>query len=54
VTLADLEIMQLEVIMNGQGIYKQKWAFRDAINAATTKEELDAIEIVYVYSDFSK
>lgn len=54
VSLADLEIMQLEVIMNGQGIYKQKWAYRDAIKAATTKEELDAIKIVYVYSDFSK
>ena len=54
VTLADLKTMQIEVILSGNALYQQKWAFRRAINAATSKEELEAIVIKFVYSDFSK
>ncbi len=45
VTLADLETMRLEVIANGQALYQQKWALRNAIEAAQTQEELDVIVI---------
>lgn len=54
VTLADLNTMQIEVILSGNALYQQKWAFRNAINAAQSKEELEAIAIEFVYSDFSK
>ena len=54
VTFADLKTMQIEVILSGNALYKQKWAFREAINAATEKEELDALQIVFTFSDFSQ
>lgn len=53
VTLADLKTMQVEVILSGNALYAQKWAFREAINAATKKEELEAVQIKFVFSDFS-
>lgn len=53
VTLADLKTMQVEVILSGNALYAQKWAYRDAINAATTKEKLEAIEIEFVFSNFA-
>ena len=51
VTLAELKVMQAEIIQNAQSIYAQKWAYRDAINVAKTTEELDAIEIKFRYLD---
>lgn len=51
VTLSQLKVMQEEIIENAQYIYMQKWAYRDAINAATTKEELNAITIEFKYLD---
>lgn len=54
VTLADLKTMQIEVILSGNALYQQKWAFRRAINAAKSKEDLEAIAIEFTYSDFSK
>lgn len=54
VTLADLKTMQVEVILSGNALYSQKWAYREAINAAKSKEELEAIIIKFTYSDFSK
>lgn len=45
VTLDNLKTMRLEVIANGQALYQQKWALRSAIEAATTKEELEQIVI---------
>lgn len=54
VTLADLKTMQVEVILSGNALYSQKWAYREAINMATTKEELDAIHIDFTFSDFSQ
>lgn len=47
VTLADLRVMQREIIANGSALYAQKWSFRDAIDAAVTAEELDAITIAF-------
>ena len=54
VTLDQLKTLQLEIIASGNAAYQEKWKLRDAIEAATTKEELDAIEIVFQPLDFSK
>jgi hypothetical protein len=53
VTLEGLQTLQLEVIQNGQSLYVQKWAFRNTINAAQTKEELDAVQVKFSMMDFS-
>ena len=53
VTLDNLKTLQLEVIQNGQNLYAQKWAFREAINAAKSKEELDAVVIAFTMMDFT-
>lgn len=47
VTLADLRILQLEIIAYGQQLYARKWQLREAINAATSVAELEAVEIVF-------
>lgn len=39
--------MQQEIIANGSALYARKWAFRDAINAEATAEELNAITISF-------
>lgn len=52
-SLAELETLQLEVIQNGQNLYAQKWAYRDAINAATTVEEINAVDIQFTMMDFT-
>ena len=52
-TLDNLKTLQLEVIQNGQSLYAQKWAFREAINAAQNKEELDAVVIAFTMMDFT-
>lgn len=54
VTLDQLKTLQLEIIASENAAYQEKWKLRDAIEAATTKEELDAIEIVFQPLDFSK
>lgn len=53
VTIDDLKTLQLEIIQNGQALYAQKWAIRDAINAAKKKEVVDAIEIKFTMMDFT-
>ncbi|WP_462370383.1 DUF4376 domain-containing protein [Oxalobacter formigenes] len=47
VTLAQLKTMQLDVIAHAQALYAQKWALREAIHAAETLEELNAIGISF-------
>lgn len=54
VTLDDLQTLQIEVIQNGQSLYAQKWAYRDAINAAKDKDELEAVDIHFEMLDFTK
>ncbi len=53
VTLSDLKTLQLEIIAAGTAAYQEKWKLRDAINAATSKDELEAIEIKFHPVDFS-
>jgi hypothetical protein len=53
-TLQDLETIYLEIINNGENLYQQKWKMIADITAITTKEELEAYEIVFTQTDFSK
>ena len=53
-TKEQLQIILKEHVVNGEAIYHQKWAFEDKINACTTIEELNAIEIKFTMHDFSK
>jgi hypothetical protein len=52
-TAEQIQTLQKEVSASSSGIYSQKWALRDAINAAADKEALDAVEITFVPADFS-
>lgn len=47
VTLQDLKIMQTELAVWGQCLYAYKWQVRTQIEAAETKEAVDAIVIDY-------
>lgn len=51
--LTQMKTLQVEISQNGSNIYSQKWALRQAIKAAEDKEVLDAIEIVFIHTDFS-
>lgn len=53
-TLENLKTLQQECIALGLSLYQQKWVYRNQINAATTIDELKAIEIKFVMSDYSK
>lgn len=48
-----LKTILVEALTNGQNLYTQKWQLEAAINAAENKEQLDAISIEFVMSDFS-
>lgn len=52
-TLAQLNTLLSEEILNGQYLYQQKWAYRAQINACTTKEELEAITFDFKMKDFA-
>lgn len=46
-TLDQLKTIQLELISYGNNLYARKWELRNAIEACTTKEEVDAINITF-------
>lgn len=52
-TKADLAVLKSECLQNGQYIYQQKWTLQTKINACTSKEELDAIEIKFEMLEFN-
>lgn len=52
-SIAQLEILQKEVIRSGQSIYQQKWVYRKQIENAQSVEELRNIEFDFVMSDFT-
>lgn len=52
VTLDNLKTMQLELIQYAQSLYATKWQLRAAIEAASTVDELNAIDIKFV-TDFT-
>lgn len=47
VTLEQLRTMQLEVIQYGQRLYSAKWTLRSRIEACTTAEEVNAVEVSF-------
>lgn len=53
-TMQQLETVYKECLINGQNLYTQKWQMEAAINAAQTKRELEAIDIKFEMTDFSK
>lgn len=52
-TKADLAVLKSECLQNGQYLYQQKWTLQTKINACTSKEELDAIEIKFEMLEFN-
>lgn len=52
-TKADLTVLKSECLQNGQYLYQQKWTLQTKINACTSKEELDAIEIKFEMLEFN-
>ena len=42
-----------ECVKNGEALYAQKWSLQEQANNAQTKEELDAIQVIFTMSDFS-
>lgn len=53
VTLEQLETMQIEVIRNGQYIYKQKWQFCTELEALKKVEDVIAMNIEYTNLNFA-
>lgn len=53
-TYAQLKVLQKEIVANGSYAYVQKWAFDTQIENATTKEELDTIEVKFEGKNFSE
>lgn len=54
VTTEDLKIMHKECALNGENLYTQKFTYQALINAATTIEEVNGIEIKFTMRDFTK
>lgn len=52
-TLGQLQTLYKEMLINGQNLYTQKWTLGNAINAAETAEDVEAIEITFTMMDFS-
>lgn len=52
-TKEQLETMLVECVKNGEALYAQKWSLQEQANKAQTKEELDAIQVIFTMSDFS-
>ena len=53
-TKEQLQTLLVEHVANGQGLYTQKWAMQQAINAAKTFEDLQAISLEFKMQDFRK
>lgn len=52
-TKDELKIILKEHVVNGQMLYNQKWEYEAKINACTTVDELNKIEINFIMQDFS-
>lgn len=53
VSLEELEKIQLEIIKNGQNLYKQKWNFLNDISSMTEESKIVLYNISYKNMDFS-
>lgn len=53
-TYAQVKTLQKEIIENGNYAYEQKWLFDSQIESATTKEEIDAVNVNFEGKNFLK
>lgn len=53
-TLEQLNVLLNECALNGQHLYLLKWHYREQIEQAKTKEDLNAIKFEFTMKDFSK
>ena len=53
-TLEQLNILLNECALNSQSLYLQKWQYREQIEQAKTKDDLNAIKFEFTMKDFSK
>lgn len=54
VTIADLKVLLKECAQNGENLYTQKFKYIAQINACTSVEEVNAIDLVFEMMDFTK
>lgn len=54
IALQDLQTIQVELSIDSSNCYAQKWELRKQIQGAKDKSELDAIEIRFKPTDFTK
>lgn len=54
VTIADLKVLLKECALNGENLYTQKFKYIAQINACTSVEEVNAIDLVFEMMDFTK
>lgn len=52
-TLEQLNVLLNETIKNEENLYLQKWRYREQIEQAKTKEDLNAIKFEFTMKDFS-
>lgn len=52
-TLEQLKVLQREIIDSASYGYQKKWAYREAINTATSAEAIKAVTITFSPKDFS-
>lgn len=53
-TYTQVKTLQKEIIENSNFAYEQKWLLDAQVEKAMTKEDLDAIKVVFVGKDFSR
>ena len=51
--LEKMKTLQVEISENGSNVYAQKWALRQTILAAENAEDLSAIDIKFIHTDFT-
>ena len=52
ITLADANVLMMEIIKNGQSLYQQKWALEKTIAAITDDEGFAKLDLSFYMSDF--
>ena len=53
-SIEQLNVLLNESVQNGQHLYLRKWQYREQIEQAKTKEDLNSIKFEFIMKDFSK
>lgn len=51
--LDEMKTLQVEISENGSNVYAQKWSLRQKIQEAKNEEDLNAIGIAFIHTDFT-